>query len=178
MKTLFKLGVVALAVAAIGTAHAMTKEEMTAKIVGCPNCKAMASYPEMMPNVRPDIFKTTNGFVETFMVTDPKFLPMCAKFDKDCEANMTAAAKMTPAEFQKTYCPVCTGMGALMQRKDVKFEMFNAAMGKVTVATGTTTEGTAACHAFAATMQEAITVMPAAMTEIAKTIKPKMSNDQ
>jgi hypothetical protein len=153
--------------ATVAIAGTMTPEEMTAKITACPNCKALAAYPELMPNLRPDIFKTESGFVSTFLVADAKVLPMCQKWEADCQAN----AKNP--EMAASMCPVCVSYGSIMMNKDIKMESFVGSMGRITVATSTTQAGKDALHAHVALMQEASAVMPTAMAEIMKTAKPK-----
>lgn len=150
----------------VATAGAMTPEQMTDKIANCPNCKALGNYPDLMPNLRPEIFKTANGFVSTFLVADAKTLPSCAKWEKECGDMM---AKATQADIEKHYCPICQSMGGLMGNKDVTMESFTTAMGKVTVATGKTKAGIEALHAHVALMQEAGKAMPAAMAKIMET---------
>ncbi|MEW5702455.1 MAG: hypothetical protein AB1792_09520 [Candidatus Zixiibacteriota bacterium] len=155
------------------TAGAMTPGELTTKVANCPSCKAMVNYPELGPSIRADVFETANGYVSTFLMADAKLLPTCAKWEKDCEAAMADGAKLPPAEFDKTFCPVCTGMAKLMARKDVKIEQFNGSMGKIAVASATTKEGVDALHAYVKTTKEVMGVMPQAMAEIMKNAKPK-----
>ena len=54
----------------------------------------------------------------------------------------------------------------------VKMESFTGSMGKVTVASGTTKEGTEFLHGLATTMKEAGAVMPQAFAEMMKSAKP------
>jgi hypothetical protein len=159
-------------VATIAAAGTMTPQEMTTKITNCPNCKAMASYPELMPNLRPDIFATSTGFVSTFLVADAKVLPMCQKWEADCQANATKP------ELASSMCPICVSYGGIMTNKDIKMESFMGSMGRVTVASSTTKAGVDALHAHVALMQEASAVMPAAMAEIMKTVKPKTATTE
>ncbi len=152
---------------AVAVAGTMVPEELTKKIVGCPNCKALAAYPELMPNLRPDIFKTESGFVSTFLVADAKVLPMCQKWEAECSANATNP------ELASSMCPICVSYGGLMMNKDVKMESFMGSMGRITVASSSTQAGRDALHAHVALMQQATAVMPAAMAEIMKTTKAK-----
>jgi hypothetical protein len=154
-------------VASVAVAGTMTPEEMTAKVINCPNCKAMANYPELMTNLRPDIFKTEAGFVSTFLVADAKTLPMCQKWEADCKANAANPAMAS------SMCPICVSYGSIMMNKDIKMESFMGSMGRITVASSATKAGVDALHAHVALMQEASAVMPAAMAEIMKTAKPK-----
>ena len=165
--------VAVVALAALATAGTMTPQELATKMANCPSCKAMANYPTLGPNTRADAFETSNGYVSTFLMADPKLLPTCAMWEKDCQAAMAGAAKMTPAEFQKTFCPICAGMANLMGRKDVKMENFNGSMGKITVASSTTKEGIDALHAYVKTMKDGYAVVPQAMAEMMKNAKPK-----
>ena len=169
----------ATAVAVIGAmavAGQMTPQELTMKVANCPSCKAMANYPDLGPNLRPDIFETSTGYVSTFLMADAKYLPTCAKWEKDCETIMAGAAKMSRADLEKTFCPVCVGMSDLMGRKDVKMETFMGSMGRVTVASSATPEGVTALHAMVKTMNEAKAVMPQAFAEMMKTSKSKTAS--
>ena len=160
--------VLCLAVAAV--AGTMTPQEWTTKLSNCPMCKEMAKYPDLVNNIRADIWQTETGFVSTFLVADAKALPMCASWKKDCEATM---AKMTPEQMGKDMCPVCQSYGGLMMNKDVKMENFTGNMGDVTVATGKTKEATAALHQHVAIMKEAMPNFGPAFAEMMKTAKPK-----
>lgn len=153
--------------ATVAIAGTMTPDEMKAKVMNCPNCKAMANYPELMTNLRPDIFKTESGFVSTFLVADAKTLPMCQKWEGECAANASNP------ELASSMCPICVSYGGLMMNKEVKMESFMGSMGRVTVASSTTKAGVDALHAHVALMNEANAIMPAAMAEIMKTAKPK-----
>lgn len=162
------LGAVAVAIiATVAVAGTMTSEELTKKIANCPNCKAMANYPDLMTTVKPDIFKTETGFVSTFLVSDEKALPACQKWEQECEANSKKP------ELASSLCPVCISYGNLMMNKEVKMESFVGTLGRITVASSNTKSGTDALHAHVTLMNEAKAVMPAAMTEIMKTVKPK-----
>lgn len=154
-------------VATVAVAGTMTPDEMKAKVINCPNCKAMANYPELMTNLRPDIFKTESGFVSTFLVADAKVLPMCQKWEGECQANAANPAMAS------SMCPICVSYGSIMMNKDIKMESFMGSMGRVTVASSTTQAGKDALHAHVALMGEANAIMPAAMAEIMKTAKPK-----
>ena len=165
-KGILMMAAVAL-MATVAIAGTMTPAEMQAKITACPNCKAMANYPELMTNLRPDIFKTEAGFVSTFLVADAKALPMCQKWEGECQAN-----SMKP-ELASSLCPICVSYGQIMMNKDIKMESFMGQMGRVTVASSTTKAGVDALHAHVALMQEASAVMPAAMADIMKTAKAK-----
>ena len=175
-KTVWMTAMAVVAIAAMAVAGQMTTQELTMKVANCPSCKAMANYPELGTNLRPDIFETSNGYVSTFLMADAKYLPVCAKWEQDCQTIMGDAAKMSRADFEKKFCPVCVGMGDLMGRKDVKMESFNGSMGKVTVATSTTPEGVTALHAMVKTMNEAKAVMPQAFAEMMKTSKSKTAS--
>jgi hypothetical protein len=153
--------------ATVAVAGTMTPAELTTKITNCPNCKAMANYPELMTNLRPDIFKTESGFVSTFLVADAKVLPMCQKWEGECQANAANPAMAS------SMCPICVSYGSIMMNKDIKMESFMGSMGRITVASSATQAGKDALHAHVALMQEASAVMPAAMAEIMKTAKPK-----
>ncbi|MBI3872623.1 MAG: hypothetical protein HY304_06065 [candidate division Zixibacteria bacterium] len=170
-----KLAAMVAVLAAVATAFAgqMTPQELATKMANCPSCKTMVNYPELGPNVRADVFETANGYVSTFLMADSKALPACAKWSKDCETAMAGAAKMSRADFEKTFCPYCVGMSDLMARKDVKMESFNGSMGKITVATATTKEGLDACHVMVKTMKDTYAVVPLAMAEMMKNAKPK-----
>lgn len=166
-KRMLMLVVAGCLVATVAVAGTMTPAEMTAKVTNCPNCKAMANYPELMTNLRPDIFKTESGFVSTFLVADAKALPMCQKWEGECAANAANPAMAS------SMCPICVSYGSIMTNKDIKMESFMGSMGRVTVASSTTKAGVDALHAHVAIMQEASAVMPAAMAEIMKAAKPK-----
>lgn len=156
--------------ATVAVAGTMAPAELTTKIANCPNCKSLANYPELMPNLRPDIFKTESGFVSAFQVADAKLLPMCQKWEGECMANASKP------ELATSMCPICVSYGGLMMNKEVKMESFMGSMGRITVASSATKTGTAALHAHVALMQEAMAVMPAAMAEIMKTAKPKTAD--
>lgn len=153
--------------ASVAVAGTMTSAELTTKITNCPNCKAMANYPEVMANLRPDIFKTESGFVSTFLVADAKALPMCQKWEGECAANAANPAMAS------SMCPICVSYGSMMMNKEIKMESFMGALGRITVASSATKAGVEQLHAHVALMQEATAVMPAAMAEIMKTAKPK-----
>lgn len=151
----------------VAVAGTMTPDEMKAKVINCPNCKAMANYPELMPNLRPDIFKTESGFVSTFLVADAKVLPQCQKWEAECQANAANP------EMASSMCPICVSYGGLMMNQEVKMESFMGSLGRITVASSSTKAGVDALHAHVAVMQEAGAVMPDAMAEIMKTAKSK-----
>ncbi len=173
MKFRMWMAVSAVVLVATVSMAGMTPQEMTTKVVNCPNCKSLANYPELMPNLRPDIFATQNGFVSTFLVADAKTLPLCQKWEAECEAMMGNMAKTSPADIAKTYCPVCVSYGDIMMNKDVRFESFMGSMGRITVASSATKAGVDVLHAHVATMNEMKAIMPAAMAEIMKSAKPK-----
>jgi len=149
-------------VATVAVAGTMTPAELTTKITNCPNCKALANYPELMPNLRPEIFKTDAGFVSAFLVADAKMLPMCQKWESECTANAGNP------EMASSMCPICVSYGSMMMNKEIKMESFMGAMGRITVASSATKAGVEQLHAHVALMQEATAVMPAAMAEIMK----------
>ena len=153
--------------ATVAVAGTMTPAELTTKITNCPNCKALANYPELMPNLRPEIFKTGTGFVSAFLVADAKVLPMCQKWEGDCAANGGNPAMAS------SMCPICVSYGSMMMNKEIKMESFMGSMGRITVASSATKAGVDQLHAHVALMQEATAVMPAAMAEIMKSAKPK-----
>lgn len=162
------MGVAVMCMAAtIAVAGTMTPAELTTKITNCPNCKALANYPELMPNLRPEIFKTETGFVSAFLVADAKVLPMCQKWEGDCAANAGNPAMAS------SMCPICVSYGSMMMNKEIKMESFMGSMGRITVASSATKAGVEQLHAHVALMQEATAVMPAAMAEIMKSAKPK-----
>jgi len=168
MKFRIWMAVTAVAlVATVAVAGNMTPQELTTKVTNCPNCKAMANYPELMTNLRPDIFATQSGFVSTFLVADAKALPACQKWEGECAAN---AAK---PELASSMCPICVSYGGLMMNKEVKMESFVGSMGRVTVASSATKAGVDALHTHVALMNDMKAVMPAAMAEIMKSAKPK-----
>ena len=154
-------------VATVAVAGSMTPQEMTTKVTNCPNCKSLANYPELMPNLRPDIFKTESGFVSSFLVADAKVLPMCQKWEGECTANASKP------EMASSMCPICVSYGGLMMNKEVKMESFMGSMGRITVASSATKAGVDVLHAHVATMNEMKAIMPAAMAEIMKSAKPK-----
>lgn len=170
MKRLVSMLVAVAVLAAVGSTNAgeMTPKEAMAKMQSCVACAPMSKYPDLMPNIRYDIFETKAGFVATFMIANEKMMETFNKCNKECDVARQEAMKMTDAELKGKLCPFCVGMRKVMSRKDVTFEKFSGSMGEVMMAGSTSKEGTAALHNYAKMARETSALLDQAAMEMMK----------
>jgi hypothetical protein len=149
----------------------MTAQQVMDKQMNCPACKPFADQPQVMSNIRYNMFPTKTGFASTFMMADATVMPAYRECEKKCQAIQAELGKMSDADAKEKLCPFCYGMKGVTGRKDVSIEMFPAELGTVTVATATTPEGTKALHDYAKMAQETSMLLSQAMMDAANTEK-------
>ncbi|UCG50695.1 MAG: hypothetical protein JSW58_10855 [Candidatus Latescibacterota bacterium] len=149
MKTLMSVAVVSvLVVSSLAFAGEMTPEETMMKMMNCVACKPYGEYPQVMQNIRYDIFDTSNGFVVAFLMANEEHVGDFRACEEKCEAARAEAAKLSAEEKEAQLCPFCVGMFKLKGRDDITFEKFDAQLGQIMVASSNTDEGVKALHAY------------------------------
>ncbi len=146
------LGITMLSVSLVASwamAIDMTPEQAMHKMMSCTSCKPMMEYPQLGPQIRYDVHETDTGFVSAFMLADEKLVPQLRECESKCAVTRKTAMDYSPKEAEEHLCPFCSGMHGLMSRGDIEVEEFTTALGKIVVATSSTSEGVKALHAYA-----------------------------